>query len=186
MGENYLKYKNEQLDIKVELATEKDWEAYKELRLLAIVGKDKELMGSTPEQIIKEKSRSEEEWKKDLSSQEMFVVLSWNGSNAIGMGRAMEKDGVEKLWYMDSGYVKEGEDLRNRGIGKGIFKARLDEIIKRSGKKVFLGIKSNNAPSIHVAESFGFKKVDKDEDSSDGGYYFELDLTTKPKDVFLK
>ena len=34
MEENYLKYKNEQLDIKTELATEKDWEAYKELRLL--------------------------------------------------------------------------------------------------------------------------------------------------------
>jgi RimJ/RimL family protein N-acetyltransferase len=185
MEENYLKYKNEQLDIKTELATEKDWEAYKELRLLALSGKDKEIMGSTPQQIIKEKAKSEQEWKKDLSSDDMFVVLSWNGSNAIGMGRAMKKDEDTELWYMDSGYVKEYGDFRNKGIGKGIFKARLDEIKKRGGKKVFLGIKSNNAPSIHVAESFGFKKVDKDEDSSDKGYYFELNLTTKPKDVPL-
>lgn len=182
-GSNLI-HKNEQLDIKVELATEKDWEVYKELRLLAISGKDKEIMGSTPEQIVKENARSEQEWKKDLSSDDMFIVLSWNGSNAVGMGRAMEKDEDTELWYMDSGYVRKDEDFRNKGIGKGIFKARLDEIKKRGGKKVFLGIKSNNAPSIHVAESFGFKKVY--ELSDDEGYHFELDLTTKPKDILPK
>ena len=159
MKENYLKYKNEQLDIKVEIATEKDWEAYKKLRLLAIT-KDKEIMGgTTPEQIIEEQARNEGEWKKDLSSKDMFVVLSWNGSEAIGMGRAREKDEIEGLWYMDSGYVKEDGDFRNKGIGKGIFKARLDEIKKRGGKKVFLGILANNTPSIRVAESFGCKKM---------------------------
>lgn len=173
MEKNYLKYKNEQLDIKVEIATEKDWEAYKKLRLLAVSGKDKEIMGFTPEQIIKEQAKSEEELKKDLSSQDIFVVLAWNGSNAIGMGRAMEKDEDIKLWYMDSGYVKDGESFRNKGIGKKIFRTRLDEIKKRGGKKVFLGIMFNNEPSIHVAESFGCKKIDG---LSDDKYHFELEL----------
>jgi len=169
----------------VELATEKDWKTYKELKLLSISGNDKEMMGSTPEQIIELQTRSEQDWKKDLSSQEMFVVLSRKGSNAIGMAHAIKKDEDTGLWHIDSLYVKE-ENLRNKGVGKNIYTAILEEIIKRGGKKVFLGIKSNNPASIHLAESFGFKKIDKDEDLSDNGYYFELDLTAKPKDVPLK
>jgi len=46
--------------------------------------------------------------------------------------------------------------------------------INWSGKKVFLGILTNNAPSIVVAESFGCKKIY--ELSDDRGLYFELEL----------
>lgn len=173
MEENYLKYKNEQLDIKVELATEKDWEVYKELKLLAISGKDKEMMGSTPEQIIKEQAKSEQEWKEDLSRDDMFIVLAWNGSEGVGMARAMEKDEETELWYIDSLYIKE-EKLRNKDIGKKIYTFILEEIKKRGGKKVFLGIRSENASSIHVAESFGFKK--NEDLSDDDGYHFDLEL----------
>ena len=176
MDENYLKYKNEQLDIKVKLATEKDWEAYKELRLLAITASDKEIMGSTPEQIIEEQARSEQDWKDDLSSEEMFVVLARNGSEAIGMSLARQKDDITGLWYMGSAYIKEGDDFRGKGIGKKMFRTRLDEIKRRGGKKVFLGIKKNNERSIHVAKSFGFIQIDKSEDNLDDGYYLELEL----------
>ena len=170
----------------VELATEEYWKTYKELKFLAISGKDKEMMGSTPEQIIEAQARSEQEWKNDLSGEDIFVELVFNGSEGVGMARAIKKDEDTGLWYIDSVYVKEGKDLRNKDIGKNIYTFILEEIKKRGGKKVFLGIKFENAPSIHVAESFGFKKIGKNEDLSDGGYYFELDLTTKPKDVPLK
>ena len=177
MEENYLKYKNEQLDIKVEIATPENWEAYKELMFDAITGDKKEMFRSTPEKVTIVQNKKENEWKADLSNDNMFIVLSWNGSEAVGMGSARKKDETQGLWNMSHGYVKK--DFRNKDIGNKMFKARLDEIIKRGGKKVFLGIEANNENSIHIAEKFGFKKIIKPEDSPGSGHYMELDLTTK-------
>ncbi len=168
-NQDNFKSQQEQSDIKMEVAKPENWEAYKELRLLAI-GKTKS--GPDDEQIIEEEARSKEEWQKDLSGENKFLMLSWNGTEAIGMGLAEEKDekGVWKMW---SGYVKP--EFRG-GVGKRMFEARLNEIRRRGGKKVTLYVKSENKRSIHIAESFGFKKMGTG--ASKDLYLLQLDLTT--------
>jgi hypothetical protein len=165
---------SEKLDLKIEVAKEEDWEQYKNLRLIAMTSEDKEMLGSTPELVEKARARTDQEWKDDITAKNMFVMLSKNGSEAIGMGIAAD-DLENGIWRMGSGFVKP--EFRNtpERVGRNMFAARLEEIKKRGGKKVMIGVKAVNATSIHIAESFGFKK--REEDASEKGYWMVLDLT---------
>jgi L-amino acid N-acyltransferase YncA len=168
----------EKLEVRIEIATPKDWEAYKELWLLAITGKDAEMFGrsSSPEQIEEVKNRTEEEWQDFLSQENRFYVLLWEGSRAIGTGMAKKRD-EEKDWWMGSGYVRE--DFRNKDIGKKIFAARLNEIRNRGGIKIRMGVKTINMASIHIADSFNFKKIE--EGAGPQGFNMELEDVSNPE-----
>ena len=174
---------NQEKYFKVEVAKPEDWEKYRDLRIQAITGTDKDMyrITSFPERVEKIKNRTEAEWKNDLSGPDIFVVLSWNGSDPIGMGLARKTE--EKSWHMGAGYTKE--NFRGMGVGKKMFAKRLDEIRRRGGTKVTVGAKMINTRSIHISESFGFKRVDKDTHPS---HYeeclMELDLTDS--EVILK
>jgi ribosomal protein S18 acetylase RimI-like enzyme len=152
----------EKPDVRIEIATEKDWEVYRDLRLEAIDSADAEMLGFTPgereseEKKITEKKKTEADWRKDLSNPDIFISLSLEGADVVGMGSARKRE-KEKDWYMGSGYIKK--NFRGRGIGEKMFAARLNEIRIRSGEKVTIGVKASNARSIHIAELFGFKKV---------------------------
>ncbi len=170
--------KQEQLDVRVEIAKPEDWEAYKEIRLMAITGNDAEMFGVTsdPSRVKEEQSRGDIEWKKNLSSTDMFIVLSWINTQVVGMGLARKRE-EKQDWYMGHGYVKE--NFRGMEAGKKMFAKRLDEIRKRGGTRVTIGVKAYNNTSIHIAESFCFTKVD------DGvsliGLYMVLEDLNDPK-----
>lgn len=190
MKERYLKFPepdvktntSEKLDVKIELATPDDWESYKELRILAITGKEKRMFGSTPKQIAIAKAKSEQEWKEDLSSDDMFVMLSKNGFEAVGMGWAKKwgKKEEERIWHMGSGYTKD--DFRGKGFGIKNFASRLKNIIELGGKKVTMGVRAENKTSIGIAENFYFKTDDTipiklKKFFKISGFSMELDLT---------
>lgn len=173
----------ENLSLEMVIATAADWRFFQALKLEALKGKDAYMFGVTPEnkdaKILEEQLRGERGWKRRLSGHDAFGILAWNESKPIGMSLA-EYRAKEDDWYIYSGYVQE--DFRG-GVGKKLFAKRLEEIIKRGGKTVTVAVKSKNKISIAIAESFGFKKTEKD--SSQEGFYMELDDVNKPE-VILK
>lgn len=169
MNEDPFKNK-EQLAIRVEIAKPEDWQACKELRLLSITSVDARMLGQTPEEVEKQLNKSEEEWRKETASDEMFSVLAWKGSEPVGLGRVKKVEG-EEVWRIRNGYVKEGS--RNMNIQTKMIALRLREILNRGGVKAVTGIRVDNPTSIHNAEKFGFKIVE----TEDGWHHMKLDLT---------
>ncbi|HTE48875.1 MAG TPA: GNAT family N-acetyltransferase [Candidatus Paceibacterota bacterium] len=146
----------EQLALRIEIATEKDYEAYKKLRIEAVTGSDAQMFGVTPEEVVIEQSRSDSEWKESLSGDDKFIILLWGGTEAIGCVRArMTKE--KGVWSLSSGYIKPG--FRGQGIGKKMYAAPLREIKKRGGEKVQIGVNIVNEKSLNIAQIFGFKSV---------------------------
>lgn len=165
MNEDILQQPNqEKLFIKVDIATEKDWETCRDLRLEAIDSPDAEMFGFTSgqekseENKAKEIAKTEGDWKKELSDPDMFMVLARNGSEAVGMARAFKK--TENWWHM--GWIYTKENFRRKGFGKMMTAKRLDEIKKRGPNVnlVTVFIKVGNEKSIKNCRSFGFEKVD--------------------------
>jgi ribosomal protein S18 acetylase RimI-like enzyme len=162
------KLSQEKLALKIEIALEKDWESYKNLRLEAINGADKDMFG--PKAAARDREKTDEEWQDDLVPQEnKFTVLSWAGSLPVGMGAAREKEETG-FWHVGSDYVKPEH---RGGTGRKILAFRLKEIINRGGKKVEAGIKPGNRPSMRLYESIGFNEA-----GVNGGWQMvEIDLT---------
>jgi len=144
----------------IEIATEKDWEAFKKIRLDAIA-KDPEAFGSSPERLLKESNRSEEEWKDILKKDSQFILLAKNGLEPIGL-EVTRKGKEENEWHTLSVYIKE--EFRGLGIGKEIFEKTLEEIRKRGGKKVTLNVNRNEAQEAarNMYEKHGFKIINTD------------------------
>lgn len=167
----------EKLAVRIEIATEKDWKVYKEIRLLALSSKDAEMLGFSYGDFFSEKTRDEEEWRRDLSRNDMFIVLSWSGSDVVGMGHAVRES--PDVWSMTYDYVKES--FRKMGIQKRMLAERLREIKKRGGLKVTGIAMTNNTATIRANEFFGFKKTGtisiKVDEESRSAYTLELDLT---------
>jgi len=177
---NLIKNTSEKLDLKVELATKEDLEGYKKLRLEAVKGGDAEMFAATPESIKKEEEKTDKQWIEDMLGPNSFIVVARNGDEIIGMGAARKETEDGSQWRMRQGYVQPKFRNSPERIGRQMFQARLDEIKKRGAKSVMTVVKSNNAVSTHIIESFGFKKVS--EHSGDTGLFiiYELDLT-KPE-----
>ncbi len=186
MNENIFKNqqaKQERLLVKVELAKPENWKECKELRLLELTDDTAEMFAAGPkhpEKLEEEQKRGEKEWREDLSpeNKSMFFVLSWHNSNAVGLGRAIQK--TEGIWHMGWAYTKK--EFRKKGFGTKNSARRLKEIIERQGKKVTIAVKATNKESISIAKNFGFESDDKIPTKLQKvfkyrGYYMELDLT---------
>lgn len=160
----------EKINVNVELATEKDWETYKKLRLLAIDSDTEGVFGPTKVQI--DLAKTDDDWKRDLAPRDdMFVVLSRNGSEEIGMGIAGRVTDSDEMWYMGSSFTKK--EYRRQGAGKKNLSKRLNEIIKRGGTIAVGGIKIGNEESMETLKSLGFEKYSEDKT----WIYMQLDLT---------
>jgi len=174
----------ERFDIKIRLATAEDWQAYKDLRLEAINGPDALMMGFVPKSERDDAKRemeinkTEADWRKDLSREDTFCVLFFSGTRAVGMGWA-KKNKREGNWQMFSGYLKK--EFRDSNIGKKIFATRLKEIMVRGGRRVTLAVKADNNISIHIAESFGFKRVGENNDTF--GFFMTLEDVNNPETI---
>lgn len=149
--------KAEQLDIKVELATIEDWEAYKKLRLMALTGPDKAMFGAARNNVEEEKLQDEDFWKEYLDSKVKFVVLAWHNDEPVGFGRAKETSPT--VWRMNSGYVVT--ECQGKGVGRKLFRVRLEEIKRRGGKIVEALVSSRNKKSLSLALSEGFREASK-------------------------
>jgi ribosomal protein S18 acetylase RimI-like enzyme len=157
----------EKLHVETRMAGPEDWEAYKKIRLEAITGEDAGMFG--PKGVARDKTKSDQEWQKDLSqSENMFTVLSWNGSEVISLGNARKKE-EKGFWHMGSAYVKP--EFRG-GNGRKMLEFIIQEIINRGGSKIEVGVRPDNERSIRLCESLGFKKVGM----SDGWQMLELSL----------
>lgn len=142
----------ENLDIKVEIASEKDWEDYKRIRVEAIE-KDPEVFGRYFKQDAPvERDRSDQEWKDDIK--DSIIVLSRNGSEVIGVVKGAQEGGI---WKIHSVYLNK--DFQKRGIASQMLKIVLDEERKRGAKRVRLWVLSERKEPIKLYEKFGFKKV---------------------------
>lgn len=151
------------------ICTEDDWIICKELRILSMTGPDAEFLGVTPKILEENLKKSDEEWRKETQSREMFSVLSYVGSEPVGLGRAkLEGEGV---WRVRNAWTKP--EFQRRGIQTGLIALRLKEIIRRGGVKVETSVRPGNPTSLHNVEKFGFKVVDTD----DEWHTLELDLT---------
>ncbi|MES2930303.1 MAG: GNAT family N-acetyltransferase [Patescibacteria group bacterium] len=147
----------ENLPIKVEVATLNDWEDCKNLRIEEISGKDSEMFGFfAKEDLEKEQNKNKEDWQRRLSQDNEFFVLSRVNSQAVGFGNAMKKD--NNLWRIRWGFVKE--KFRGHGIQKKIIILRLKEILKRGGKIVESGVVAKNEKSFKNLTEIGFKIAD--------------------------
>ena len=143
--------------IRIEIATPKDLEVCKKLRLFAI--KTEKAFGVNKKQIKKTEAKTQKEWQEFFFGEGMFTVLVWKESLPIGIGRVMRRIKKED-WFLCSGFILK--EFRGQGIGKKMFKFRLDEIKRRGGgRKVRVGMSKKNKRSFHIAQTFGFKKLNK-------------------------
>lgn len=153
--------KREQLDVKIEIASEKDWKDYKEIRVEAI-DNDIEVFGKYfKHEAPKERERSDQEWKDDLENS--IIVLSKNGPKIIGVVKGVKSPNVEDvdIWRINSVYLNP--DFRKKAIGENIAEKMLgmvlEEIKSKGAIKVRLWVLSKRSPAIGLYEKFGFKKI---------------------------
>ena len=107
---------------KVAVATPKDWESYKKLRLEAINGPEANMFGA--QTAANDRIKSDEEWMDDLLPRNnKFTVLSWVDSDLIALSAAREKK-EKGFWHVGSDYVKP--EFRGGGVGKKMLAFRLE------------------------------------------------------------
>ena len=170
----------EKLDFRIDIAAEKDWEACKNLRELAITGDDAKMFNANPESVAYEKQKTEEEWRKDLSSDTVFYVLSQKGSEPIGIGSADQIPSMgEGVWGLHDGYVKL--EFRGNHIAQKMFATRINEIQRRGGKLVVAYIRMDNEKQLNLAKKFGFEKYGENPKVAPEFQRMALDLS-EPKD----
>lgn len=149
----------EKLDVKIERAQPDDWEACKIMRIKALESADSGKLETNSKTLEKklefEKQKTEEEWRKELSSENTFIFLPKKNQVPIGIGRISQ---IKKnIWILHNGYIEK--EFQGKGIGKKMFVTRLNEIIKHGGIKAWTSVKVNNEKMLHLAKSFGFREM---------------------------
>ena len=166
----------EKFEFQVSIATPDEWQDCKRVRELAITGDDAKMFNATPESVAYEQAKTEAEWKADLSSDERFYVLSRNGSEAIGMGRATEiKSLGDGTWGAFGGYVRP--EFRGKHVAQEMFVTRLREIQHRGGKFVITYVHQDNEKQMNMIKKFGFEKYGENPEEADEFVRYGLDLS---------
>lgn len=143
--------RQENLDVSVEIALPKDWETYKNLRVLSLSGEDKDMMGSN---LKKEEAKTREEWIEDIINEGSFVYIARNKQEAIGIGHGVHYENDN--WILDSLYIVKSS--QEGGIGRQLVNNLIQEVKKRNGKRIFVFIKKGNIRSLKLVNSLGFKE----------------------------
>lgn len=172
LGENI--ENNEKLDLKVEIAKEKDWEDYKTIRLEAIEAEPLAFY-VTKSRKENDLNKTEEEWKKDLIGVNTFVVLAKNGDAPVGLAHALIRDLEKEQWGIRSVYLRK--DFRGGGSGEKMMNLIINEIKRRKGKEVVLNVADTQKSAKKLYEKLGFKMLDRFEPEEEegkiwpGGYF---------------
>ncbi|MDE2399428.1 MAG: GNAT family N-acetyltransferase [Patescibacteria group bacterium] len=178
MKENPLenkKSKQEKLAVKIEMATKEDWETYKALKLASIDASDDiEMLGMTQKDIETQKNKTDEGWKTELAPNNLkFILLAFNGPEAIGAISAKQVEAEDKIWYIYGSYIKP--EFRRMGLGENILAICLDDIELRGGTKATMRVNEKNEKQFNLIGKFFFK-VQRPQ-LLWGEYVLETDLT---------
>jgi|GEM_PF-5452811 len=170
--------KQEKLEVKIEIATEKDLEAIKTLWLSAAKDKkDASLLGLSLQK--EETNINSLEFKKNLFNYDRFVVLAKNGSEVIGAS-VLRWEREAGFWRISYAYVKP--DFRGE-VGLKMLFVGLNKLLDENAKNVTFVVKRKNQKMIKFAKRISAVKlhpvwVDKDRNEAGKfGYLMELDLT---------
>lgn len=176
MNEDPFKNK-EQSGIKIELATPRDWQAYKSIWLDALE-KSPEAFQSRLEKF---KDRADEDWQADLKNDRRLFVFAKTDSMENGIqsiaSAINEQTGT---WLVSRVYTRP--DFRGQNLSEKVLKLVLEEVKKRGGIKARLTVR--NGPKQEPARDvyrrkLGFKDVVPWEDSIANSSFLEKDLTVE-------
>jgi len=131
-----------------------DWQIYRDLRLEAL-RLNAGVYGSSYE---REKLRSDEAWKEDLSGQSSAFFGLFYGDVLIGSGGIFMQDSASKTGMLIGGYIREA--YRGQGFSRLIYEARI-EWAKQSGlfDRIVVGHREGNEASRRANQAFGFQLI---------------------------
>lgn len=133
-----------------------DWEAFKKIRLEALE-LEPQAFGDTYSILLKKKDNY---WKKELSNKKHVWYGAFDNDLIVGIGsiKFVKTLKFDHIAHLSGIYVKK--EYRGQGIGKLLFKTRIDEAFENKRiKKLKLIVNVSQVNAIGLYESFGFKKV---------------------------
>ncbi len=148
----------EDLNIKIEIAKEKDWENCKKIWQEAM-DKEPQAYWVTKESKEREQQKTEEEWRNELNNPNSIIMLTKNNEIAVGTNQALLKAGTSDQWGLRRIYLNK--DFRGKGLGEKMFHSILEEIKKRGGKKARLNVVDTQKAAKELYEKNGFKVYEK-------------------------
>lgn len=174
-----IKNNQEKISIAIRIATPDDWQTVRDLRIEGLNSEDKEMfIGEHPEWLERELNMKEEDWKKELSNKDNFIVLTFAGDQPIGQGSVLKNTNEPGTYGLSRAYIKK--EFRKENAGKKQFAYRLKEIIKRGGTRIIHGVWHKNEKMFNLSDSFGFKNM-TEEPNQYGFYSRELNDLTNPE-----
>jgi ribosomal protein S18 acetylase RimI-like enzyme len=164
------KSKEQGILVDINIATEKDWEFYRDLKLKSIANEqDKKMLGITDNKIKEwnENRDNPEYWKNELQpNNTKFILLAFDEpekgekkDKKEALGTISAKTTTEEgLWYIYASYVRS--DIRGKGLGEAILATCLDEIELRGGYRASMLVNIENEKQLGLISKFYFK-IDK-------------------------
>ncbi len=136
--------------------TKEDWEVFKKIRLEALE-LEPQAFGDTYSILLK---KEDNYWKKELSNKKHVWYGAFDNDLIVGIGsiKFVKTLKFDHIAHLSGIYVKK--EYRGQGIGKLLFKTRIDEAFENKRiKKLKLIVNVSQVNAIGLYESFGFKKV---------------------------
>lgn len=155
------------------IASREDWELFKDFRLEVASSEDAPNYDETV--FISDSLKDDSDWQNLLNSPDFFVVFVRDeASKVVGFTTAKLQNSGTGSWLVTFSYIKPEFRGKGFGIGKKLLAFRLQEILKREGKKVFAVFRENNTKTKIIFEYFGFKETKK---TKDGWVTFFISIT---------
>jgi len=179
MNENIFKNKQERF-AEIKIATVEDVQYYKNIRIEAIET-DPDAFDLSPEKVTEEKNRSDKEWKGDLADKNQFTVLLKYNGDAKGMAKGINRG--KGFWALRAVYVTPDfrKSVTGSSVAEEMVQEVLNEIKKRKGKIVRLGVRIGRDSAVKIYEKLGFRELSE----SEVGEYLDLEVLKKWKIMML-
>ncbi|MFZ3301256.1 MAG: GNAT family N-acetyltransferase [Microgenomates group bacterium] len=142
--------------MKIEKLTAKNLQEFRSIRLEAL-RLEPQAFGDTYEVLDK---KNDNFWIKQLSSKSQVWYGAYAGDSIVGIGSIKYAKALKfnHIAHLSGIYVKK--EYRGQGIGKLLFKTRIDEAFNNEKiKKLKLIVNISQTNAIGLYESYGFKKV---------------------------
>lgn len=133
-----------------------DWSVFKKIRLEALE-LEPQAFGDSYSVLSKKKDNY---WKKELSKRKQVWYGAFDNDKLVGIGsiKFVKMLKFNHIAHLSGIYVKK--EYRGKGIGKLLFKTRIDEAFRNEKiKKIKLIVNKTQINAIAMYESFGFKIV---------------------------
>lgn len=145
----------------IEQLTTKNWHEFMIIRLEALE-LEPQAFGDSFSVLSKKKDNY---WKKELSNKKQVWYGVFDNENLVGIGsiKYVKSLKFSHIAHLSGIYVTKSH--RGQGIGKMLFKSRIDEAFKNDKiKKLKLIVNTSQTNAISLYKSFNFREVGKLED----------------------